>query len=85
MRIEEIHLKNFKSYGTGSIRDFDPRLNIIIGRNGHGKSNIHNGKSNKKITRLTRSTAFPFHRRLLRRFEGGKKSPAQRKKIQIIF
>ena len=46
--ITKIVLNNFKSYGQETIDNVDPFLNVIVGKNGHGKSNIHHGKP--KIT-----------------------------------
>jgi AAA15 family ATPase/GTPase len=43
MRIEELTIKNFKSYSNLILKDINKSLNIILGRNGQGKSNIHSG------------------------------------------
>ena len=44
VRITKITLNNFKSYEKSSVEDLDPHTNVFIGKNGHGKSNIHHGK-----------------------------------------
>ena len=46
MKFQELVLKNFKSYKDVAITDLNPGINIVLGRNGHGKSNVHLGKSN---------------------------------------
>ena len=45
VKITKIVLNNFKSYGQETIEDVDPHMNIIVGKNGHGKSNIHHGNN----------------------------------------
>ncbi|KAL7669324.1 hypothetical protein ACOME3_009986 [Neoechinorhynchus agilis] len=41
MRLKKLTITNFTSYqDSGGSVDFDPRLNVIVGRNGSGKSNI---------------------------------------------
>lgn len=44
IKIKNINLQNFKSYGNETITDLNDKMNIIVGKNGHGKSNIHHGK-----------------------------------------
>ncbi|MCD8027987.1 MAG: AAA family ATPase, partial [Erysipelotrichaceae bacterium] len=39
MKINHIELKNFRNYQQCSI-DFDPYINIIIGKNAQGKTNL---------------------------------------------
>ena len=39
MLIKELKLKNYRNY-TNYLLDFNPNLNIIIGKNGIGKTNI---------------------------------------------
>jgi len=41
MKIKRLILYNFKSYKSLVISELDEHCNIIIGKNGHGKSNIH--------------------------------------------
>lgn len=43
MKIKRLILHNFKSYRDVVISYIDQKANIIIGKNGHGKSNIHIG------------------------------------------
>jgi chromosome segregation ATPase len=45
IKITKIVLKNFKSYEDEVISDINERMNVIVGKNGHGKSNIHHGKA----------------------------------------
>lgn len=40
MSIESITLHNFKSYSDVHITNLNPKINIILGQNGHGKSNF---------------------------------------------
>ena len=43
--MEGLSLINFKSYAKYNIFGFNPHINIIIGGNGQGKSNIFKGIS----------------------------------------
>lgn len=36
-------MKNFKSYENQIVNNFSPHINVIIGRNGEGKSNFFKG------------------------------------------
>ena len=47
MFIRKVKIEGFRSYKTLDTDDFEfsPEQNIIIGLNGHGKSNLLNGKS----------------------------------------
>ena len=45
IKISKIELKNFKSYGEEVIENLDDKINVFVGKNGHGKSNIHHGKT----------------------------------------
>ena len=40
-----VTLKNFKSYESQMIANINPRINVIIGKNGQGKSNFFKGTS----------------------------------------
>jgi chromosome segregation ATPase len=40
MHIKRITLSGFKSYKAETIIEFEEGLNLIIGKNGHGKSNV---------------------------------------------
>lgn len=40
MRIEAIHIQNFLSFQSFYWRDLDPHLNVIVGSNGSGKTNL---------------------------------------------
>lgn len=42
-------IENFKSFINEEITDFSPKINLILGKNGQGKSNFYSGliKSNK--------------------------------------
>lgn len=40
MSLEYIDLKNFKSYKDERVSDLSKGINIFIGKNGHGKSNL---------------------------------------------
>src|SRR5260370_3797818 len=40
MRIDGIHIKNFLSFDTLEWLNVDPHLNIIVGPNGSGKTNL---------------------------------------------
>ena len=43
MSIISLEMKNFTSYKYQKIDTFSKNLNLIIGKNGHGKSNLLNG------------------------------------------
>ena len=43
MHITSIYIKNFKSYLDFRLNDLNPCLNVVIGKNGHGKSNFFQG------------------------------------------
>ena len=45
MKIKRLVLHNFKSYRDAVIKDIDGHSNIVIGKNGHGKSNVHIGRN----------------------------------------
>lgn len=38
-----ITLKGFKSYEDETLNNLHPRINIVLGRNGEGKSNFFKG------------------------------------------
>ncbi len=59
MKIKRLILHNFKSYRDVVISHINSKANIIIGKNGHGKSNIHIGR-----LALT-SAALPLLRQVL--------------------
>jgi chromosome segregation ATPase len=40
MHIKRITLSGFKSYKSETVIEFEEGLNLIVGRNGHGKSNV---------------------------------------------
>ncbi len=40
MRIHDIHIKNFLSLGSFVWKNLDPQLNVIVGPNGVGKTNL---------------------------------------------
>lgn len=40
MSLEYIKLKNYKSYDQETVEDLSKGINIFLGRNGHGKSNL---------------------------------------------
>lgn len=44
IKIKKIELRNFKSYGNQTIDNLHENMNVIIGKNGHGKSNVHHGE-----------------------------------------
>ena len=43
MHIKQIVLRNFKSYREEIITDISKEINVVIGKNGHGKSNFYKG------------------------------------------
>ncbi len=45
IKITKLELNNFKSYGVEVIENLNDKMNIFVGKNGHGKSNIHHGKT----------------------------------------
>lgn len=45
--MEGLSINNFKSYRKHTVFGFNPYLNVIIGGNGQGKSNIFKGNLNK--------------------------------------
>jgi chromosome segregation ATPase len=45
MSIKEVRFENFKSYRNAVLSELSTGVNVIVGRNGHGKSNIFNGIS----------------------------------------
>jgi hypothetical protein len=48
MHIKSITLSGFKSYRDPVTLELDPRHNVIIGRNGYGKSNIFDGARDRR-------------------------------------
>jgi len=42
--MKSISLKNFKSYDNQTVKDLNPKINVILGMNGQGKSNLLKGK-----------------------------------------
>jgi len=44
MKIEQIIIQNFQSYKHEILDNTSGQINLILGQNGHGKSNIINGK-----------------------------------------
>ena len=40
MHIKSVYVEGFKSFSTGQTIDFNENLNVVIGRNGSGKSNL---------------------------------------------
>lgn len=61
--ITKIVLNNFKSYGQETLDNVDPQLNVIVGKNGHGKSNIHHGKKIHLflLAKIPRKIGSQFH------------------------
>lgn len=47
MSIKEIIINNFKSYKNIHLKEISDGINLIIGLNGHGKSNLFNCKEKK--------------------------------------
>lgn len=43
MPIVSITLKNFRSYAVEVVEQFNRRLNVVLGKNGEGKSNLLRG------------------------------------------
>lgn len=43
MHIKRIELTGFKNYRDKKTIVLDPGINVIVGRNGHGKSNVYDG------------------------------------------
>lgn len=43
MHIKSLELTGFKSYRSKKIIELDPEINVIIGENGKGKSNVYDG------------------------------------------
>ena len=43
MHLKEIRLRNFKSYKQERITNLSKGVNLVIGKNGHGKSNLLHG------------------------------------------
>ena len=41
--MQMVTLKNFKSYKNQMVTNISPRINLIIGKNGQGKSNFFKG------------------------------------------
>ena len=41
--MQMVTLKNFKSYQNQMVTNISPRINLIIGKNGQGKSNFFKG------------------------------------------
>ena len=39
--IKSLEIKNFKSFLNETIDQFSSNLNLVIGKNGHGKSNFY--------------------------------------------
>ena len=43
LHIKQIKVNGFKSYKADVVIDLDPKVNVIVGRNGTGKSNVFDG------------------------------------------
>lgn len=44
MFIKQVKIDSFKSYGVQALKsELSPQLNVIVGQNGFGKSNLLNG------------------------------------------
>jgi AAA15 family ATPase/GTPase len=43
--MQYIAIENFKSYESQVINNLNPQINIIIGKNGEGKSNFFKGNT----------------------------------------
>jgi chromosome segregation ATPase len=41
--MQMVTLKNFKSYQSQMVTNINPRINLVIGQNGQGKSNFFKG------------------------------------------
>jgi len=55
MNIESLTLTNFRNYSTQSVK-FSPKLNVIIGKNAQGKTNLLEGVFLSAIGRSPRTT-----------------------------
>jgi hypothetical protein len=44
MHIKNVEITGFKSYGSRKLVELDPGINVIIGENGKGKSNVYDGE-----------------------------------------
>ena len=43
MIVKQLHLFNYKNYRDTKWEDINPHMNVIVGRNGIGKSTIYSG------------------------------------------
>jgi len=44
MHIKNVEITGFKSYGSRKLVELDPGINVIVGENGKGKSNVYDGE-----------------------------------------
>jgi AAA15 family ATPase/GTPase len=63
MKIIAIKINNFKSYKDIHIDDLSKHFNLVIGRNGHGKSNFFDG--NFIYINFNSSFVISFHTKIL--------------------
>jgi Chromosome segregation ATPases len=73
MHIKQIIIQNFQSYKYEVIDDISPYANLILGKNGHGKSNIINGIL-KFIIKFTISCHVCLNKQILTHQRRRKKS-----------
>lgn len=61
MHIKEVNITGFRSYREGtSIDNFSPRHNVIVGRNGSGKSNFFHGIGDLESRHHSKTLAIEF-------------------------
>jgi chromosome segregation ATPase len=60
MIIKRVSLHNFKNYVDVTWQDIGEGVNVILGKNGRGKSNLYHGRC------TSRSAALCLLRRILR-------------------
>jgi chromosome segregation ATPase len=51
MHIKNVEITGFKSYGSRKLVELDPGINVIVGKNGKGKSNVYDGERHREAGR----------------------------------
>ena len=60
MSIIGVHIENFTSYKSLSLDNLSPNCNMVLGCNGHGKSNFLNGKTYKLALQFVLTEKYQY-------------------------